>query len=150
MLFFAWITLSASYPNIDWLLIAERTRLNRRCPIALRINPFIPFLFVLSKERNILVARACYFISDDRKHIGLVRNFFAFFSKILFLFSNIKNTTSFQQCMLHYYLWLLAKEVEEVHFEIVLVVEFFLAQMIRQRTVEVVVRRSQVWRIRSM
>jgi hypothetical protein len=57
------------------------------------INPLIPFLFVLSKERNILVARACYFISEEHKHIGLVRNVFAFFFRkfyFYFLISRIQ------------------------------------------------------------
>ncbi len=41
-------------------------------------------------------------------HQGLTywvgKKFFAFFSKSFFLFFNLKNTTRFQQCMLHYYL----------------------------------------------
>ncbi len=47
-------------------------------------------------------------------------------------------------------LGLLAEEVDEVHFEVVLVVELFLAQMIKKRMEQMIVRRSQVWRIRWM
>jgi hypothetical protein len=45
---------------------------------------------------------------------------------------------------------LVTKDVEKIHFEVVLFVEFFLAYMVRQRTLQVVVCRSQVWRIRRM
>lgn len=41
------------------------------------------------------------------------KKFLAFFSTILFLFFTFKNTTSFQQCVLHYYLGLIAKVLVE-------------------------------------
>lgn len=45
-------------------------------------------------------------ITDDEKWVmyWLGKKFLSFFLKIFFLFFNIKSTTSFQQCMLHYYL----------------------------------------------
>ena len=45
---------------------------------------------------------------------------------------------------------LLTKEVGDIHFHVVLVVELFLRQMMRKRTKQVVVRWSQVRRIRWM
>ncbi len=47
-------------------------------------------------------------------------------------------------------LGLLTEEVDEVHFEVFLVVELFLAQMIRKKMEQMAVRRSQIWRIRWM
>jgi hypothetical protein len=44
----------------------------------------------------------------------------------------------------------LAEEVDEVHLEVVLVVKFFLAQMITKRTEQMLVHGSQVGRISWM
>ena len=45
---------------------------------------------------------------------------------------------------------LLTKEVDNIHFHTVLIVELFLTQVMRKRTKQMVVRRSQVRRIRWM
>ena len=47
-------------------------------------------------------------------------------------------------------LGLLTKEVDDIHFHVVLVVELFLTQMMKKRTKQMVVRWSQVRRIRWM
>jgi hypothetical protein len=45
---------------------------------------------------------------------------------------------------------LFTEEVRKVYFEIVFLVEIFLAEMVRNRTKYWVLRKSQVWRIRWM
>ncbi len=48
-----------------------------------------------SRESNVQLTVAKYWVG---------KKFLSFFLKIFFLFFNIKNMTSFQQCMLHYHL----------------------------------------------
>jgi len=73
--------------------------------LLLWLGPFTPLVFrdIRTNDRMFVIGlqNVRSFFSDARnENSGLVRNF----SKIFFCFCNFKKTTSFQQCMIHYYL----------------------------------------------
>ncbi len=122
LIMFVWSTVKANVDSVRFFCVLSKKRSKKWLCAAGKLchtSPavFLPiFLGLLSLVIYITVRCSLKrFIIYIRSLIlyWVGKKFFAFFSKKFFLFFNLKNTTSFQQCMLHYYLWLVANALAE-------------------------------------